>query len=218
VTDEPSGVGDHVSPAELTGRLVTPSAPTVEPGVHLAYVSGRCPDRTLTLGAGAHIRTGSVLYAGTTIGDGLATGHNVVIREECRLGNDVAVWSNSVIDYGCVIGDRVKIHTNCYVAQFTVLEDDAFLAPGVSVANDLYPGDAESAERMRGPVIEAGAQIGVNVTLLPMVRVGAGAIIGSGSVVTRDIAPGMVAFGNPAREHRPVAELPPIENRVPPRS
>ena len=56
-----------------------------------------------------------------------------------------------MVDYGCRIGDRVKIHANCYIAQFTVIEDDAFLAPGVTIANDLYPGDAESARLMAGP-------------------------------------------------------------------
>lgn len=187
----------------------------VDPSVLLAYLSGRCPDRRLELGPGARIRSGSVIYAGSTIGSGFATGHNVVVREECTIGEDVSVWSNSVVDYGCEIGDRVKIHTNCYVAQFTVIGDDAFLAPGVSIANDLYPGDEESAERMAGPIIEAGAQIGVGATLLPYVRIGAGAIIGSGSVVSRDVEAGVVAFGNPARPHRAVSDLPPIEDRVP---
>ncbi len=188
---------------------------TADPGVLFAYLSGRCPETSLRIGVDATIRSGSVIYAGTTIGDRFTTGHNMVVREECTLGDDVSIWTGSVIDYGCRIGNRVKIHTNCYVAQFTVIEDDAFLAPGVSIANDLYPGDEASAELMGGPHIGAGAQIGVGTTLLPYVRIGAGAIIGSGSVVVRDIPAGMVAFGNPARVHRPVDELPDIRNRVP---
>ncbi len=204
-----------LSDDQIMGELVGAADLEIDPSVLLAYLSGRCPDRRLELGPEARIRSGSVVYAGSRIGHGFTTGHNVVIREECEIGDGVSVWSNSVVDYGCRIGDRVKIHTNCYVAQFTVIEDDAFLAPGVSVANDLYPGDDESAERMAGPVIEAGAQIGVNVTLLPYVRIGAGSIIGSGSVVSRDIEPGVVAFGNPARVHRAVSDLPPIEDRVP---
>lgn len=187
----------------------------VDPSVLLAYLSGRCPDRQLAIGPGGHVRSGSVIYAGSRLGARFTTGHNVVVREECQIGDDVSIWSNSVVDYGCRIGDRVKIHTNCYVAQFTVIEDDAFLAPGVSIANDLYPGDEESAQRMAGPVIEAGAQIGVGATLLPYVRIGAGSIIGSGSVVSRDIEPGVVAFGNPARARRAVADLPPIADRIP---
>lgn len=201
--------------SDRLGEVTAEDDLIIDQGVQLAYLSGRCPERRLVIGAEATIRSGSVVYAGTKIGDRFTTGHNVVVREECSIGRDVSIWSNSIIDYGCVIGDRVKIHSNCYVAQFTVIEDGAFLAPGVSIANDLYPGDAESADRMAGPIIGAGAQIGVNSTLLPYVRIGVGAIIGSGSVVSRDVPDGMVAFGNPARVHRPVAELPPIDLRVP---
>ncbi len=185
----------------------------IDPDVIIGYPTSRS-DRPLELGPGARLRSGTVLYHGSRIGAHLETGHHVVIREECEIGASVSVWSNTVIDYGCRIGDRVKIHTNCYVAQFTIIEDDAFLAPGVSIANDLYPGNHDSAELMTGPHIGAGAQIGVNVTILPYVHIGAGALIGSGSVVTRDIAPGMVAYGNPAKPYRPVADLPDIHRRV----
>jgi acetyltransferase-like isoleucine patch superfamily enzyme len=185
----------------------------IDPDVILGYPPGG-PGRQLDLGADARLRSGTVLYGGSRIGVGLETGHHVVIREDCQIGVQVSVWSNTIIDYGCRIGDRVKIHANCYVAQYTVIDDDAFLAPGVSIANDLYPGDEQSARLMTGPHIGAGAQIGVNVTILPYVHIGAGALIGSGSVVTRDIPPGMVAYGNPAKPHRPVADLPDIERRV----
>jgi acetyltransferase-like isoleucine patch superfamily enzyme len=188
---------------------------TADHGVCVGYPVARADIGPLVLGTGARLRSGTVLYDGTTIGRHLETGHGVVIREGCQLGDDVSVWSNSVIDYGCRIGDRVKIHCNCYVAQYTELADDVFLAPGVTIANDLYPGDQRSAELMAGPTIGAGAQIGVNVTILPYVRIGAGALIGSGSVVTRDIPAGMVAFGSPAVVRRRVADLPPVDERVP---
>jgi serine acetyltransferase len=67
---------------------------------------------------------------------------------------------------------------------------------------------------MAGPRIGAGAQIGVNVTILPFVRIGAGALIGAGSVVTRDIPAAVVAFGHPAVPRRRVTELPAIHARV----
>ena len=169
------------------------------------------------LGGGSHLRSGTVLYDGSRIGPGLETGHHVVIREDCVLGEHVSIWSNAVIDYGCRIGDRVKIHANCYVAQFTEILEDAFLAPGVTIANDLYPGQAGSADVMSGPWIGPGAQLGVNVTVLPFVRIGEGCLIGAGSVVTRDIAPGLVAFGNPARVHGRVSSLSDIGPRIRPR-
>jgi acetyltransferase-like isoleucine patch superfamily enzyme len=182
--------------------------------VLVGYPVAHANAEPLVLGAGARLRSGTVIYDGSTIGRCLETGHGVVIRESCAVGDDVSVWTNSVIDYGCRIGNRVKVHCNCYVAQYSELEDDVFLAPGVTIANDLYPGDSRSAKLMSGPRIGAGAQIGVNVTILPFVRIGAGTLIGAGSVVTRDIPAGVVAFGNPAMPRRAVADLPDIDGRV----
>ena len=162
----------------------------------------------------ALLRSGTVVYDGTRVGARLETGHHVVIREDCEIGDDVSVWSNTVIDYGCVIGDGVKIHCNCYVAQYTEIGAGAFLAPGVTIANDLYPGQESSARMMSGPWIGAGAQLGVNVTVLPFVRIGEGALVGAGSVVTRDLAPGVVAYGNPAVVHGRVEHLAPVAGRV----
>lgn len=165
---------------------------------------GYAPERLkkfarLTVGANARVRSGTVLYANSKIGDNLQTGHNVVIREENAIGKNFAVWNNTTIDYGCTIGDNVKIHANCYIAQFTTIEDGVFMAPGVTIANDPHPGCDFSKECMRGPTIKKGAQIGCNVTLLPQITVGEGALIGAGSVVTRDVPAGSVVYGNPAR-------------------
>ncbi len=185
----------------------------LDQNVVVNYRPERGGSSELEMGGEARLRSNTIIYGGSTIGTGLTTGHNVIVREECTIGDDVSIWSNTVIDYGATIGDRVKIHSNCYIAQFTVIEDDAFLAPGVTIANDLYPGNDDSAHVMAGPHIGAGAQIGAGTTLLPYVRIGAGAMVGSGSVVTRDIPAGMVAVGNPARVTKPVSELTPIDKR-----
>lgn len=195
-----------------------PSHPigAIDPGVLLDYPSDRGEFAELELGGGARLRSGTVLYRGSTIGARLRTGHGVVIREQSVIGDDVAIWSNSVVDSGCRIGSRVEIHANCYVAQYTVIDDDAVLAPGVVIANDLYPGVPGSQTFMTGPHIGAGARIGVNVTLLPFVQIGVDALIGSGSVVTRDVPAGAVAYGSPARVHGSVADLVDIIERVAP--
>jgi acetyltransferase-like isoleucine patch superfamily enzyme len=198
----------------MASEVIVGEGLRMDSGVVLGYESDRSRDSALLLGTGARIRSGSVLYLGTSIGDRLTTGHGVVIREGCVLGDDVSIWSNSVVDYSCRIGNGVKIHANCYVAQYTEICEAAFLAPGVTIANDLYPGSAASERVMSGPYIGPGAQIGVNVTILPFVRIGAGAMVGAGSVVTRDVPEGVVAFGNPAMVHGRVADLVDVAARV----
>jgi acetyltransferase-like isoleucine patch superfamily enzyme len=179
----------------------------IDENVILGYLGGRpIPDRTLRIGADANIRSGTIIYAGVAIGRDFQTGHNVVVREENILGDHVGIWSNSVIDYGCRIGNNVKIHTNVYVAQFTVIEDDAFLAPGVTIANDPRPLCGECT-RAHGSTIRRGARIGVNATILPGVIVGEYALVGAGSVVTRDVPPYAVVYGNPARVAMSIDEI-----------
>ncbi len=180
----------------------------VDPGVLLGYLSPRSGvSSVLEIGHGARIRSGSVIYAGSTIGAQLETGHNSIIREQNVIGDDFSIWNNSVIDYGCKIGSRVKVHCNIYVAQFTIIEDDVFLAPGVTIANDIHPGCPESGECMKGPIIKRSARIGVNVTILPYVTIGERSLIGSGAVVSKDIPPGVVAYGNPARVRGKIEDL-----------
>src|ERR687895_162075 len=188
--------------------------PVIDPGVIVGYRPGRAEARGLRVGDRARLRSGTVLYEGARIGDRFETGHHVVVREENLIGDDVSIWSNSVVDYGCVIGDKVKIHCNCYLAQYSVIEEGAFLAPGVTLTNDLYPGRPESLDAMTGPTIGARAQLGAGVTVLPFVTVGSGALIGAGSVVTRDIPPDVIAFGCPAVVVRATKEAGAIVDRI----
>jgi acetyltransferase-like isoleucine patch superfamily enzyme len=190
--------------AGLADVALGPGA-SIDPGVILGYPSGRAgvsgPTR---IGAGARLRAGSIIYAAVAIGDGFETGHHAIVREENRIGSHCTLWNNSTIDYGCVLGNRVRIHCNVYIAQFTTLEDDVFLAPGVTIANDPHP---VCTKCMQGPTIRQGARIGVNVTLLPLITIGEHALVGAGSVVTGDVPAGMLVAGNPARVVGPVDSL-----------
>jgi acetyltransferase-like isoleucine patch superfamily enzyme len=162
----------------------------IDPNVLLGYPSGRPVEyRPAEIGTGARVRANTIIYANVRIGGGLETGHNVI-------GENFQIWNNSVVDYGCVIGHNVRIHSNVYLAQYTVIEDEVFLAPGVIVANDLHP---ICTYDMRGPTIKKRARIGCNATLFPRIVIGESSLVGAGSVVTRDVPDQVVMAGNPAR-------------------
>ena len=176
----------------------------IDEDVILGYPSNRLGKTgKVILGANAKLRSGSVIYQFLQIGDHFETGHGVIVREENELGDSVSLWSHTVVDYGCRIGSRVKIHSQCYVAQFTVIEDDVFIAPGVIFANDKYP----QSPHLEGPHVKRGARIGINATILPGVVIGRDAMVGAGSVVTRNVPDGAVVAGNPARVMASVEEV-----------
>lgn len=186
-------------PKDISQKVQLGENVIIDDGVVLGYLPSRGDDHLLIIGSGARIRCGTIIYGGSRIGRGLETGHNVIIREDNIVGDNLRIWSNSVIDYGCVVGNNVKIHNHVYIAQFTLIEDDVFLGPGVIIANDLHPGCPNALDCMQGPRIKRGAQIGINCCVLPRVTIGEHAVIGAGSVVTKDIPAGMVAYGNPAQ-------------------
>jgi acetyltransferase-like isoleucine patch superfamily enzyme len=178
----------------------------------IGYIPSRQVKLKTVIGDNAFIRSGTVIYAGSVIGRNLETGHNVVIREENKIGNNFSIWNNSVVDYGCKIGNNVKIHSNCYVAQYTTIENSAFLSPGVILANDIHPGCKFFRECMKGPVIKKEARIGINSTILPFIEIGEKSLIGAGSVVTKNIPKESYAYGNPARVVGSIYDLKCIKN------
>src|SRR5450755_3521511 len=96
-----SGGGRPVRSSSMSSEPArAPDPPTVaDPDVMIGYPVSRTEVNPLALGPGARLRSGTVLYDGTTIGRCLQTGHGVVVREACKIGHDVSIWSNSVVDY-----------------------------------------------------------------------------------------------------------------------
>jgi acetyltransferase-like isoleucine patch superfamily enzyme len=157
------------------------------------------------IGADALIRSHSVIYAGNRIGTQFQTGHGAMIREFNEIGDNVSVGTGSIVEHHVKIGNHVRLHSHVFVPEFSVLEDGCWLGPNVVVTNDRYP---PLGLELIGAHIEADARIGANVTLLPGVRVGRGALVGSGSLVTKDVPAGMVVVGNPARVIKRVDDIP----------
>jgi acetyltransferase-like isoleucine patch superfamily enzyme len=160
------------------------------------------------IGAGALIRSHTTIYAGNRIGPRFQTGHGVLIRESNEIGENVSIGSGSVVEHHVKIGDGVRIHSNVFVPEYSILEDGCWLGPNVVLTNARYPRSPRVKDELVGPHIEAGAKIGANSTLLPGVRIGRNALVGAGSVVTKDVPEDAVVVGNPARVINRLQNLP----------
>jgi len=165
-------------------------------------------DLPTTIGESAVIRSHSVIYAGNVIGRDFQTGNKVNIRESNRIGDHVSIGTLSVIEHHVEIASNVRIHTQVFIPEFSILEEGCWIGPNVVFTNAKYPVSPGVKERLAGPVIRKRAKIGANATLLPGVVIGQNALVGAGAVVVRDVAPGEVVAGNPARVIGHISELP----------
>jgi acetyltransferase-like isoleucine patch superfamily enzyme len=158
------------------------------------------PDLAPThIGRGSIIRSHSVVYRGTTLGEDVQLGHGVLVRERCVIGSRVSIGSHTVLEHRVVLKDGVRLHSGCFVPEYSVLEEGAWLGPGVIVTNARYPNRPDTKEHLEGVHIERGATIGAGCVLLPGVCIGEGALVGAGAVVVRDVPAGAKVVGNPGR-------------------
>jgi acetyltransferase-like isoleucine patch superfamily enzyme len=127
------------------------------------------------------------------IGDGTRIGTFTLIHAGAVIGAGTTIGSHCNI-CDCVIGERVSIQTGCHITRGVVIEDDVFVGPGVVTLNDKRIDGDQSYPRIR-----SGARVGGGTTILPGVSIGERAVVGAGSVVTRDVPAGSTVVGNPAR-------------------
>jgi UDP-2-acetamido-3-amino-2,3-dideoxy-glucuronate N-acetyltransferase len=116
-----------------------------------------------------------------------------------RIGEDCNICDHVFIENDVVLGDRVTVKSGVQLWDGVEAGDDVFIGPNATFTNDLFPRSRQYQERVLRTVIESGASIGANSTILPGIRIGAEAMIGAGAVVTHDVPRGAIAVGNPAR-------------------
>jgi len=125
----------------------------------------------------------------------------------CEIGDDSKIGTFVEIQKGARIGKRVKVSSHSFICEGVTIEDEVFIGHGVMFINDKYPRSTTTEGQLQTEadwvcvptLINKGASIGSNATILCGVTIGERAIVGAGSVVTHDVPPGAVVAGNPAR-------------------
>src|SRR5438876_7591682 len=125
----------------------------------------------------------------------------------CEIGDDVRIGAFVEIQKGAKVGNRCKISSHSFICEGVILEDEVFIGHNVTFINDLYPRATNADGQLQSEadwkciptLVKKGASIGSSATLLCGITVGEYAIVGAGSVVTKDVPPNSVVVGNPAK-------------------
>ncbi|WP_336667256.1 acyltransferase [Enterobacter mori] len=133
------------------------------------------------------------------IGEGTSIWQFVVIMENAVIGKNCNICANSLIENDVVIGNNVTVKSGVYIWDGVELEDNVFIGPCVAFTNDKRPRSKAYPEQFMKTMVRKGASVGANATILPGIEIGEKAIVGAGSVVTKDVPPFAVVVGNPAK-------------------
>ncbi len=135
------------------------------------------------------------------IGAGTRVWHQAQIREDAEIGENCIIAKNVYVDMKVKIGNGVKIQNNSCIYYPAELSDDVFIGPSVTFTNDRYPRSFIWNESRHTPPIriKRGASVGADSVVIGGITVGEYAMVGAGSIVTHDVPPRALVFGNPAR-------------------
>lgn len=160
------------------------------------------------IGDNSTIRSHTVIYAGNKIGNNFQTGNKANIRELNDIADNVSIGTLSVVEHHVKIEEGVRIHTQVFIPEYSTLKKNAWVGPNVVFTNAPYPQSKNVKDSLIGPTLHENAILGANSTLLPGVHIGKDAIVGAGSVVTKNVAEGDVVAGNPAKFMKKKSDLP----------
>ena len=135
--------------------------------------------------------------------DDVDIGDDTIVRDfvnlyGCKIGKGCRIAAYAEIQRGVTIGDRCKVEAFAFIPSGVTIEDEVFIGPHVCFTNDRVP-KAVGDWHVTPTLVKRGASVGANATIVCGVTIGEGALVGAGSVVTRDVPPGVVVAGNPAR-------------------
>ncbi len=134
------------------------------------------------------------------IGSGTSIWQNVIVLKGAVIGKNCNINCNCFIENDVVVGDNVTLKIGVYLWDNTVIENDVFIGPNATFANDLIPRSKKYPISFLKIVVENNASIGANATIIGNNKIGRYSMIGAGSVVTKEIPPFTVWYGNPAKQ------------------
>jgi UDP-2-acetamido-3-amino-2,3-dideoxy-glucuronate N-acetyltransferase len=140
------------------------------------------------------------------IGEGTRIWQFCVVLEQAQIGRNCNINCHVFIENDVIIGDNVTVKPGVQIWDGVRLADDVFIGPNATFTNDLVPRSKHYPKSFVKTVVGEGASIGANATLIAGITIGAYALVGAGSVVTKDVPPYAVWVGNPARPHGFVAK------------
>jgi acetyltransferase-like isoleucine patch superfamily enzyme len=143
----------------------------------------------------------AVIQERCVIGDDCFIGHNVIMRPGTKIGNHSVIGHGCVLEGDIIIGNDVTIQPLSYITKGVIIEDKVFIGPSFSGGNDKIMVHNRRDVKPFKPdpfIIRYAARIGLHVTVLPGVIIGENAVVGAGSVVTKDVGAYAIVYGNPA--------------------
>jgi acetyltransferase-like isoleucine patch superfamily enzyme len=154
------------------------------------------------------ISSNAIIDVSALIGSGTTIWHNVQIRDGVSIGSECTVGKDVYIGSGVEIGNNCKIQNGAQIYEPARIGDGVFIGPQVVLTNDRVPRAVTASGHLKlasdwnpvGVTIEMGASIGANSTCIAPIRIGKWAMVGAGSVVTRDIPNYALVVGNPAKQ------------------
>jgi acetyltransferase-like isoleucine patch superfamily enzyme len=144
------------------------------------------------------VHTKALVEEGATIGPGTRVWAFAHILPGAVIGRDCNICDHTFIENDVVVGDRVTIKCGVQLWDGVMVADDVFIGPNATFTNDPFPRSRSYPPEFHRIIICQGASIGANATILPGLTIGTKAMIGAGSVVTKDVPPYAIVVGNPA--------------------
>jgi len=142
----------------------------------------------------------TAIVESNSIGDGSKIWHFAHIREKAIIGKNCNIGKGVYIDSEAKLGNNVKVQNFVSIYKGVEIDDDVFIGPSAVFTNDLYPrAFLWNEDRLTSTYIKKGSSIGANATIICGITIGEYAMVGAGSVVTKDVPQFGLVIGNPAR-------------------